>query len=73
MRAQHPGVGEAIRSSGKLEQSTIDELTRGVNTYKQLFTDDQTHGRQVDADVPDAGLPGDRPTTEHATPGNPLV
>jgi F-type H+/Na+-transporting ATPase subunit alpha len=73
MRAQHPGIAEAIRSSGKLEQSTIDELTAAVNTYKQLFTEDRVPDRAVDTDVPDAGLPGDRPTTDQATPGNPLV
>jgi hypothetical protein len=37
MQTQRPQVGEAIRSTGKMEKDMIEVLVAGVNDYKQTF------------------------------------
>jgi F-type H+-transporting ATPase subunit alpha len=37
MSAQRPQIGEAIRTSGKLEKDVAEQLTAAVNDFKQTF------------------------------------
>ncbi|HEX6133224.1 MAG TPA: F0F1 ATP synthase subunit alpha [Longimicrobiales bacterium] len=69
MRAQRPQVGEAVRSTGKLEQDTIDALVAGVNDFKQTFLAQQPAPAGVGAGAAAA----ERSTTDTATAGNPLA
>jgi F-type H+/Na+-transporting ATPase subunit alpha len=71
MRAQRPEIGEAIRSVGKLEQDTTDQLVAAVNEFKQVFQSQQ-EGTAPAAPKP-VELPGDAANTELSTPGNPLA
>jgi F-type H+/Na+-transporting ATPase subunit alpha len=72
MRSHKPQVGEAIRSTGKLEEETAVALAEGVNTYKQLFTEGKGEVESAPA-LREVELPGDNATTDHAQPGDPAA
>src|SRR5690606_6384464 len=69
MRTQRPEVGEAIRSSGKLEQDTIDRLVAGVNEFKQTFLSQHAPAPETAGAVQAT----ERSNTDAATAGNPLA
>ncbi|HEX6308108.1 MAG TPA: F0F1 ATP synthase subunit alpha [Longimicrobiales bacterium] len=70
MRAQRPQVGEAVRSSGKLEQDTIDALVAGVNEFKETFLAQQP---AAPAGAGPAAAAAGPSNTDVATAGNPLA
>jgi F-type H+-transporting ATPase subunit alpha len=39
LRSRHSGIGEKIRDTGKLEDDTIEELKKAVESFKDSFTD----------------------------------
>ncbi|MGH7574397.1 MAG: F0F1 ATP synthase subunit alpha, partial [Longimicrobiales bacterium] len=41
VRAQRPDIGEAIRSSGKLEDTTAEQLAEAIRSYKEIFSADE--------------------------------
>jgi F-type H+/Na+-transporting ATPase subunit alpha len=69
MRARRPQVGEAIRTTGKLEQETIDALVGGVEEYKVEFSS----GRGSDVALPEVPALDTSSNTDLSTPGNPLA
>jgi F-type H+/Na+-transporting ATPase subunit alpha len=74
MRAQRPEIGETIRSTGKLEQDSIDALVDAVGKYKLLFV--ERHEAEAEPELPpaeDVELPGSKPTTDPSSPANPLA
>jgi F-type H+/Na+-transporting ATPase subunit alpha len=74
MRAQKPEVGETIRSTGKLEQDSIDALVEAVGTYKLLFVEQRAAAAEPELPpIEDVELPGSKPTTDPSSPGNPLA
>jgi F-type H+-transporting ATPase subunit alpha len=71
MAAHHPEVGHAIRSSGKIEDATIEKLVAGINAYKQVFAAEQERGAGTVAMPSDDGRV--RSNTAVSTPANPLA
>jgi F-type H+/Na+-transporting ATPase subunit alpha len=69
MLARRPEVGEAIRSSGRLEQDTIDRLVAAVDEFKQEFLLE----RAPDAALPEVPEIDTSSNTDLSTPGNPLA
>jgi F-type H+-transporting ATPase subunit alpha len=68
METQKPQVGEAVRTSGKLEKDVIETLVAGVNEFKQTFL------AQQDAAPKRAAAPAkEGSNTDLSTPGNPLA
>lgn len=53
MRAQRPEIGEAIRSSGKLDDATAEQLAAAIGSYKEVFQAEQaeTAGAAAPAEV----------------------
>jgi F-type H+/Na+-transporting ATPase subunit alpha len=43
VRAQRPQLGEAIRTTGKLDEATTKQLVDAVNAFKQIFQDSASH------------------------------
>jgi F-type H+-transporting ATPase subunit alpha len=41
MRAQRPEIGQAIRSSGKLDDATTEQLVGAIGAFKELFLADE--------------------------------
>jgi F-type H+-transporting ATPase subunit alpha len=39
LRSRHSGIGDKIRDTGKLEDDTIEELKKAVESFKDSFTD----------------------------------
>jgi hypothetical protein len=39
MRSRHSAVGDAIRSSGKLEDDTVEKLKSAVEDFKTSYTE----------------------------------
>jgi F-type H+/Na+-transporting ATPase subunit alpha len=73
MRTRKPQIGDAIRTSGKLEKDTTDALVAAVKEFKDGFMDDSRR-RQPAPPTPTEPPAVDRkPTTSESTPGNPLV
>jgi F-type H+/Na+-transporting ATPase subunit alpha len=70
MRARRPQVGEAIRTSGKLEQDTMDALVGGVEEYKIEFNAKREAG---ESSTPDVATVDTSSNTDLSTPGNPLA
>jgi hypothetical protein len=70
MQARRPEVGDAIRSTGKLEKDTTDALISGVEEFKQEFLLQQ---QQPEPELPAVPTVDERSTTDLSTPGNPLV
>lgn len=71
MRTQRPQIGEAIRTSGKLEQDMVDELVASVNEFKQTFQAQQESGAAAPART--AAPAAEKSNTDAATAGNPLA
>jgi F-type H+-transporting ATPase subunit alpha len=71
MRTQRPEVGEAIRSSGKLEKDTIDALVAGVNDFKQTFLAQQKDAAAATAPAPAPAAA--KSNTDASTAANPLA
>jgi F-type H+/Na+-transporting ATPase subunit alpha len=71
MRTQRPQIGEAIRTSGKLEQDMVEALTAAVNEFKQTFQAQQESGAA--ARTRTAAPPAEKSNTDAATAGNPLA
>jgi F-type H+/Na+-transporting ATPase subunit alpha len=69
MLARRPEVGEAIRSSGRLEQDTIDRLVAAVDEFKQEFLLE----RAPDVALPEVPEIDTSSNTDLSTPGNPLA
>jgi F-type H+/Na+-transporting ATPase subunit alpha len=70
MRARRPQVGETIRTSGKLEQDTIDALVGGVEEYKIEFNAKREAGK---TGLPEVAAVDTSSNTDLSTPGNPLA
>jgi F-type H+/Na+-transporting ATPase subunit alpha len=70
MRTRKPQIGEAIRTSGKLEKDTTDALVAAVKEFKDGFMDDSRRKQPAPAAPPAVDK---EPTTSESTPGNPLV
>jgi F-type H+-transporting ATPase subunit alpha len=69
MRAQRPEVGDAIRTSGKLDDATIDQLVQAINDYKDVFLAESRETRLAPVKMP-AREPA---ATATSTPANPLA
>jgi F-type H+/Na+-transporting ATPase subunit alpha len=69
MQTQRPQIGEAIRTSGKLEKDTTDALVAGVNDYKQTFLAQLETAKAP----PQAAAATGKSNTDAATAGNPLA
>jgi F-type H+/Na+-transporting ATPase subunit alpha len=70
MRTRKPQIGEAIRTSGKLEKETADALVAAVKEFKDGFMDDSRRKQPAPAEPSAVDR---KPTTSESTPGNPLV
>jgi F-type H+-transporting ATPase subunit alpha len=70
MQTQRPEVGEAIRSSGKLEKDMTEALVAGVNDYKTTFLAQQ---EDTAAAAAAPAPPREESNTDTSTPANPLV
>jgi F-type H+/Na+-transporting ATPase subunit alpha len=64
LRAQRPQLGDAIRTTGKLDDATTKQLVEAVNAYKQIFQTDSAAGAPGHALAAPA-------TTAQSTPANP--
>jgi F-type H+/Na+-transporting ATPase subunit alpha len=69
MQTQRPEVGDAIRSTGKLEKDTTEALVNAVNDYKQTFLAQQ----QEAAKTPSPVTTREESNTDVSTPANPLA
>jgi F-type H+-transporting ATPase subunit alpha len=71
LRSRRPEVGDAIRSSGRLEEGTIEQLVGAIKDFKQTFETDapQTAPRAA----PAAGASADGSNTAQSTAANPLA
>jgi F-type H+/Na+-transporting ATPase subunit alpha len=69
MQTQRPEVGDAIRSTGKLEKDTTEALVNAVNDYKQTFLAQQ----QEAAKTPSPVTTREESDTDVSTPANPLA
>jgi F-type H+/Na+-transporting ATPase subunit alpha len=70
MATRRPEVGETIRSSGKLEQDTIDTLVASVNEFKETFLLKAADEKPELPQVPEVDTGSD---TDLSTPANPLA
>ena len=68
MQTQKPEVGEAIRSTGKLEKDTTEALVAAVGDYKQTFL-----AEQPETAAAPAGAAAEKSNTDESTAGNPLA
>jgi F-type H+/Na+-transporting ATPase subunit alpha len=72
MKTRKPHIGDAIRSSGKLEKDTIDSLVAAVKEFKDGFVEAERK-RAAQAELPPEPELEREATTSQSTPGNPLV
>jgi F-type H+/Na+-transporting ATPase subunit alpha len=70
MATRRPEVGEAIRSSGRLEKDTTDTLVTAIEEFKATFLLDDT-GEQVE--LPPEPVLDTGSNTDISTPANPLA
>ena len=74
MQAQRPEIGEAVRTSGKLEPQVAEQLTKAVNDFKQTFlAQSATPAGTTATRKPESATPRETSNTDAATPGNPLA
>jgi F-type H+/Na+-transporting ATPase subunit alpha len=73
MRTHRPEIGDAIRSSGKLEEDTTQQLVEAIGLFKEIFQSDHGGDGRRSADQADATPQAAAATTAESTPGNPLV
>ncbi|CAN5623923.1 F0F1 ATP synthase subunit alpha [soil metagenome] len=66
MHERKPQIGEAIRTSGKLDEATIESLVAAVDEYKQSFTAEQEKLTAV-ANEKAAAATADRANTDAPT------
>ena len=70
LRARRPDLGQTIRTSGKLEESTIEQLVSAIKDFKQTFeAEASAPAKRGEAATVTTG----RSTTDQATAGNPLA
>jgi F-type H+/Na+-transporting ATPase subunit alpha len=69
MQTQRPEVGDAIRSTGKLEKDTTEALVNAVNDYKQTFLAQQQEAAKTTSPV----TTREESNTDVSTPANPLA
>jgi F-type H+-transporting ATPase subunit alpha len=70
VRTQRPDIGDAIRSSGRMEDDVAKNVAAAVNEYKQMFN------AQAEPARTGGGRPvvqRDESATSQSTPANPLV
>jgi F-type H+/Na+-transporting ATPase subunit alpha len=73
MRTRKPQIGEAIRTSGKLEKDTTAALVAAVKEFKDGFMDDSRRRQPAPPAPTEPPAVDSKPTTSESTPGNPLV
>jgi F-type H+/Na+-transporting ATPase subunit alpha len=73
MRTRKPQIGEAIRTSGKLEKDTTAALVAAVKEFKDGFMDDSRRKQPAPPAPAEPPAVDTKPTTSESTPGNPLV
>jgi F-type H+/Na+-transporting ATPase subunit alpha len=71
LRTHRPEIGEAIRSSGKLEDDTIQQLVEAIDRFKAIFVSDDEPGDEA-AEAEPVPPAEERPEIQ-STAGNPLV
>jgi F-type H+/Na+-transporting ATPase subunit alpha len=69
MRAQKPEIGEAIRSTGKLDADNTEALVTAISEFKQTFVAQQT----APSTAAPAAAPQRTSNTDESTPANPLA
>jgi F-type H+-transporting ATPase subunit alpha len=70
LRARRPDLGQTIRTSGKLEEGTIEQLVSAIKDFKQTFeAEASAPAKRGEAATVTTG----RSTTDQAPAGNPLA
>jgi F-type H+-transporting ATPase subunit alpha len=73
MRTQRPQVGEAIRSTGKMEKDMIEVLVAGVNDYKKTFMAELKNAADAKAAADTANAQTGEKSNKGATPKKPTA
>ena len=72
LRAQRPEIGEAVRTAGKLDESTIEKLVAAIKEFGQRFaTDAAAAAPKRTAATPATSAAGSN--TDASTAGNPAA